>query len=47
LNKKNLLNRNSIITQKVDMNKSKNMFGVILKKTGNKFLCEAKEKAIE
>lgn len=29
------------------MNKAKNMFGVILKKTGNKFLTEAKNTAIE
>jgi hypothetical protein len=29
------------------MNKSKNIFGAILKKTGNKFISEAKQKAIE
>lgn len=47
LKKKNLINRNSVISQKVDMNKGKNIFGAILKKTNNKFLNEAKEKAIE
>jgi hypothetical protein len=47
LKKKNLLTRNSVITQKVDLNKSKNIFGALLKKTNNKFLNEAKEKAVE
>lgn len=47
LNKKALLNRDTTIKEKVDMNKSKNTFGFILKKTNNKYLNEAKEKANE
>lgn len=45
--KMNALERNSVISSKVDMVKGKNTFGFILKKTGNKFLDEAKEKAKE
>jgi hypothetical protein len=47
MKKKNLLDRNSVIKEKVDLTKSKNTFGFILKKTNNKFLSEAKEKAKE
>ena len=47
LKKKNLLGRSSVIKEKVDMTKSKNTFGFILKKTNNKYLNEAKEKASE
>ncbi len=41
--KKNLLQRNSIIKEKVNLDKSKNIFGVHLKKIDNKFLKEARE----
>ena len=47
LKKKNILCRSSVIKEKVDMNKSKNIFGFILKKTNNTFLNEAKQKAVE
>ena len=36
--KKNLLNREGVIKNNVNMEKSKNTFGFILKKTDNKFI---------
>ena len=47
LKQKTLLTRDGTIKEKVDMNKSKNIFGFILKKTGNNLLSEAKQKAQE
>ena len=52
LKQKNNVVRQSVIggvgiSKKVDMSKTKNMFGALLKKTNNKFLNEAKDKAVE
>lgn len=37
-----MLTRNSIIKEKVNMDKAKNIFGFILKKVDNNFLKEAR-----
>ena len=47
LKKKNLLNRNAVTNDKVDLNKPKNTFGFALKKTNNSYLNEARQKASE
>lgn len=47
LKTQSLLTRDSTIKEKVDLNKSKNIFGFILKKTGNPLLNQAKQKAQE
>lgn len=44
LKKKNMLTRNSVIKEKVNMDKAKNIFGFILKKTDNSLLKKEIEK---
>jgi len=38
MKKKNMLSRNSMIKENVNMDKSKNIFGFILKKTDNSLI---------
>jgi len=44
MKKKNLLSRNSVIRENVNMEKSKNIFGFILKKTDNSLIKKEMER---